>query len=72
MADPQSQSNTPGAKPDAPKIIVDSDWKAQAQKERQAKEAAEKARQASPIPGAAAGMAGAPGAAPGEGAPVGG
>lgn len=57
----------------APKIIVDSDWKAQAQKEReklaekdrQAKEAAEKARRPTAgVPGAGApgeAMAGAPG-----------
>ncbi len=55
---------------EAPKIIVDSDWKAQAQrereklaeKERQAKEAAEKAR-----PAAIPGMPGAGSAAPGGG-----
>lgn len=57
---------------EAPKIIVDSDWKAQAQREREklaekerlAKEAAEKAR-----PGAMPGPAGAP--APGTGGPTG-
>ena len=56
---------------EAPKIVIDSDWKAQAQKERekladkerQSKEAAEKARQAQPaIPG----MAPSPGSDPGQ------
>jgi hypothetical protein len=60
---------------EAPKIVIDSDWKAQAQKEReklaekerQSKEAAEKAKQAHAVaPGMAAmsGMSSAPGSAP--------
>lgn len=52
---------------DKPKIIVDSDWKAQAQAEKErlaAKEAASKpASKAGATPGAPAGAAGAPGAA---------
>ncbi len=68
MADQQSE---------APKIVIDSDWKAQAQKERekladkerQAKEAAEKSRQQQPaIPGMPAGPQGGD---PGTGQPQG-
>ncbi len=65
MADQQNE---------APKIVIDSDWKAQAQKERekladrdrQSREATEKARQAQPAAPGMPGAGGGPGGEPGQ------